>query len=100
MAPVEKRLTIADTGSTSSSGTGLRVPVRSWKRPRSVFSSAACSSTSLVYSRKMSYRRVRVECCSLNTVSGLNRCGEPSRRHWYSPPVQSRSCARAAASSG
>ena len=23
----------------------------------------------------------------MKTVSGLNRCGSPSRRHWYSPPI-------------
>ena len=50
---------------------------------------AAWSSTSAVYSLKISYRRLRVACCSLNTVSGLNRCGSPSRRHWYSPPISS-----------
>ena len=38
-------------------------------RPRSVISRAAWSSTSLVYSAKISWRRLRVACCSLNTVS-------------------------------
>ena len=59
-------------------------------RPRSVTSLADWSSTSAVYSLKISYRRVRVACCSLKTVSGLNRCGSPSRRHWYSPPTSRR----------
>ena len=31
----------------------------------------------------------RAACWSLNTVSGLNRCRSPSRRHWYSPPSSS-----------
>ena len=42
----------------------------------------------------------RVACCSRNTVSGLNRCTSPSRRHWYSPPTSSRRCARSAALAG
>ena len=58
--------------------------------PRSVISRRDWSSTRLVYSLKISYRRLRVACCSLKTASGLNRCGSPSRRHWYSPPVSSR----------
>ncbi len=87
-------------GSTSSSGTGGRVPVRSWNMPRSVIRSFDCASTMDVYSRKMSYRRVRVACCSRKIVSGLNRCGDPSRRHWYSPPVCRRSCESTAPSVG
>ncbi|CPB28295.1 Uncharacterised protein [Mycobacterium tuberculosis] len=42
-----------------------------------------------MYSLKILYWPVRVECCSLNTVSGLNRWYSPSRRHWYSPPTSS-----------
>ena len=38
MAPVENRLTISLTGSTSSIGTGGRSPSLSWNRPRSVAS--------------------------------------------------------------
>ena len=44
------------------------------------------SSTSFEYSLKIEYCPLRVECCSLKTVSGLNRWNSPSRRHWYSPP--------------
>ena len=46
-----------------------------------------------VYCWKTSNCRVRVECCSRNTVSGSNRWSSPSRRHWYSPPTASRRCA-------
>ena len=88
------RRTMAATGSTSSTGTGGRAAAMSTPRirssPRRVISRVAESSTSRVYSLNISYRRVRVACCSLNTVSGLNRCCSPSRRHWYSPPVSSR----------
>ena len=89
-----KRRTIDATGSTSSMGTfaadsASSIPLMR-SRPRSVFSFADWSSTREVYSLKISYRRVRVACCSLNTVSGLNRCGSPSRRHWYSPPISRR----------
>ena len=69
-------------------------------RPRRVISRAAWSSTSVVYSAKISCRRLRVACCSLKTVSGLNRCGSPSRRHWYSPPTSSRRCAGLASRGG
>ncbi len=54
MAPVENRLTIDSTGSTSSTGTGSRSPSLKAKRPRRVMSRAACSSTLRVYSRKTS----------------------------------------------
>ena len=100
MAPVLNRLTMDSIGSTSSSGTGGRTPFRNRNRPRSVMSSSDWSSTALEYSRKMSYRRSRVACCSRKTVSGLKRCGGPSRRHWYSPPVCSRSCESTAPSCG
>ncbi len=57
MAPVLKRFTMADTGSTSSRGTGCR-PIssagRSRKRPRNVPSRADWSSTAWVYCLKMS----------------------------------------------
>ena len=94
MAPVLKRLTISEAGSTSSSGTGGRSPVRSSNRPRSDPASAANLSAVEVYSLKIWYCRDRVECCSRNTVSGLNRCSSPSRRHWYSPPTSRRRCTR------
>src|SRR5215470_19833347 len=93
MAPVENRRTIASTGSTSSSGTGGRTPVRSSNSPRRVAASRDSWSTSVVYRLKTSYCPDRVECCRRKTVSGLNRCGGPSRRHWYSPPTSSRRCA-------
>ena len=54
MAPVENRLTISLTGSTSSIGTGPRSPFLSSKRPRRVASCRDWSSTRLVYSLKMS----------------------------------------------
>jgi hypothetical protein len=53
-----------------------------------------------VYCLKTSYCCVRVECCSWNTVCGLNRCTSPSRRHWYSPPISSLRWARSVAFSG
>src|SRR6516225_169984 len=53
MAPVENRLTIEETGSTSSIGTGGRVG-RKRKRPRSVASRRDWSSTARVYSLKIS----------------------------------------------
>jgi hypothetical protein len=48
MAPVLNRFTIDATGSTSSSGTGLRTPRLRPNRPRSVMRFSACSSMSLV----------------------------------------------------
>jgi hypothetical protein len=96
MAPVANRRTIDSTGSTSPIGTGGRAALvpsstpRIRSSPRNVISAAAWSSTSRVYSAKISYRRLRVACWSLNTVSGLNRCGSPSRRQAYSPPDGSR----------
>ena len=97
MAPVANRRTMLATGSTSSTRTGpgacssvASSTPRMRSSPRSVISRRDWSSTRLVYSLKISYRRLRVACCSLKTASGLNRCGSPSRRHWYSPPVSSR----------
>ena len=84
---------IDSIGSTSSIGNDGRSELNS-NSPRSVISLRDWSSTDAVYCLKMSYRFARVECCSLYTVSGLNRCGSPSRRHWYSPPSSSRRCAR------
>ncbi len=52
IAPVEKRLTISETGSTSSIGIGL--PPRSLNRPRRVISRSAWESTRFVYSLKIS----------------------------------------------
>src|SRR5271155_5290600 len=82
MAPVANLRTMLAAGSTSFSGTGRGSPVsastpRIRSRPRSVISRRDWSSTSEVYSLKISYRRLRVACCSLKTVSGLNRCGSP-----------------------
>ena len=94
------RLTISSTGSTSSMSTGGRVPPLNRKSPRRVMSLCACSSTARVYSLKISYRPCRVECWSLNTVVGLNRCSSPSRRHWYSPPISSARCAARISSDG
>ena len=97
MAPVANRRTMLAADSTSSTRTGgvscspaASSTPRMRSSPRSVISRRDWSSTRLVYSLKISYRRLRVACCSLKTASGLNRCGSPSRRHWYSPPVSSR----------
>ena len=81
IAPVENRLTISLTGSTSSIGTGGRTPSLNFSSPRSEAIRSLWSSISPVYSLKMEYCPVRVECWSLNTVSGLNRWYSPSRRH-------------------
>ncbi|CAM5477823.1 hypothetical protein SCALM49S_08778 [Streptomyces californicus] len=94
MAPVENRLTISETGSTSSSGIGCRSDLKP-NRPRSVISRSDCSLTRSVYFLKISYLPERVECWRRKTVSGSNRCGSPSRRHWYSPPISSARCAGA-----
>ncbi len=48
------RLTISETGSTSSIGTAGRTPSLNSNRPRSVSSRSDCSSTARVYSLKMS----------------------------------------------
>ena len=53
MAPVEKRLTISLTGSTSSMGIEGR-SFLSWKSPRRVIRRSDCSSTRFVYCLKMS----------------------------------------------
>ena len=53
MAPVEKRLTISDAGSTSSMGTRGCMG-RNSNRPRSVPSSRVWSSICFAYSRKRS----------------------------------------------
>ena len=87
-------------GSTSSSGTGSRSPYRSSNSPRRLPASAASASTVAVYLRKTSYCPLRVACWSRNTVSGLNRCTSPSRRHWYSPPTSSRRWVRSAGLAG
>ena len=54
IAPVEKRLTIASTGSTSSIGIGGRTPSLNVNKPRSVASWFACTSTIAVYCLKIS----------------------------------------------
>lgn len=76
MVLVEKCLMIVDIGLILFSGMGLWVLVCSWKRLCSVFSFVVCLFMSLVYLWKMLYWWVWVECCSLNIVFGLNRCGE------------------------
>ncbi len=53
MAPVEKRLTMAETGSTSSMGIGVR-SARNLNRPRNVANRVDWESTARVYSLKMS----------------------------------------------
>ena len=80
MAPVAKRRTMLATDSVSSTRTGgVSCPSvasstpRMRSSPRSVISRRDWSSTRLVYSLKISYRRLRVACCSLKTASGLNR---------------------------
>jgi hypothetical protein len=50
MAPVAKRLTISDAGSTSSIGTGGRTPSLNVNSPRRVASRLDWSSTRRVYS--------------------------------------------------
>ncbi|TPW12286.1 MAG: hypothetical protein FD127_2722 [Acidimicrobiaceae bacterium] len=54
IAPVENRLTISLTGSTSWMSTGLRSASRKSNKPRNVASRFDWSSTSPVYSLKMS----------------------------------------------
>ena len=54
IAPVLNRLTISETGSTSSIGTGGRTPSLNPNRPRSVMSRSDWSSTRDVYCLKMS----------------------------------------------
>src|SRR5580692_5094232 len=94
MAPVEKRLTMSATDSTSSIGMGPPAAGRRRMSPRSVPSFDDWSSTAAVYSLKMEYCLERVACWSLNTVRGLKRWNSPSRRHWYSPPTSSSRWAR------
>ena len=93
MAPVEKRLKIASAGSTSSIGIGAAAGFSS-SRPRSVARCRLWSLTSPAYSRYTATWLLRLACCSLKTVSGLNRWYSPSRRHWYSPPESSSSSSR------
>ena len=59
---MENRFTISETGSTSSSGIGVRTPLRNVKRPRRVASCFACSLIRSVYCLKTSYRPSRVAC--------------------------------------
>ena len=94
IAPVEKRVRMEETGSTSSRGIGPPAGGFSRSSPRSVPSFSAWSSTAALYSLKILYCLERVACCSLNTVLGLKRWNSPSRRHWYSPPTSSSRCAR------
>ena len=92
IAPVEKRLTIDSTGSTSSSGIGAPADLKS--KSRAAWPAGAPGRRpGSRYSLKIRYWPPRVACCSLNTVSGLNRWYSPSRRHWYSPPQSRSGCA-------
>src|SRR5262249_2424590 len=86
IAPVANRRTIASTGSTSSTGTAGLTPVRSSNSPRRVAASRDSRSTSAVYRLKTWYCPDRVECCSRNTVSGLNRSGGALRAR-AAPPA-------------
>jgi hypothetical protein len=97
---VENRLTISLAGSTSSIGIAGRSPNLNSNRPRSDAACVARLSTFDVYFLNTSNCRDRVACWSRKTVSGLNRCSSPSRRHWYSPPTSSRRCARSASLAG
>jgi hypothetical protein len=54
MAPVAKRFTMSETGSTASISSGGSTPSRSCNRPRSVARWRDWSSTSFVYCLKMS----------------------------------------------
>ena len=81
IAPVEKRFTISEIGSTSSIDIAGRIPSLNWNRPRKVIKRLLCSSTRFVYRLNTSNRLLRVECCRVKTVSGSNKCGSPSRRH-------------------
>ena len=77
-----RRLPRSDAAIDSTSATGTGGPAGfSRNMPRSVARFLFWSSTSRVYSLNTAYWPVRVACCSLNTVSGLNRWYSPSRRH-------------------
>ena len=54
MAPVENRVTMLETGSTSSIGIGSRTPVRNLNSPRRVARRSDWASTFSVYSLNMS----------------------------------------------
>ena len=81
MAPVENRLTISEIGSTSSIEMAVLFEVLKVNRPRKVIKSLVRTSTFVVYFLNSSYRLLRVECWSKNTVSGSKRCGSPSLLH-------------------
>ena len=72
MAPVAKRFTISEAGSTSSSGTGGPFGLKS-NMPRSISRSRFCWSTIFANSSKLSKLDCRTACCSLLTVSGFKK---------------------------
>src|SRR6185437_10911325 len=76
MAPVAKRFTISEAGSTSSIGRGLAAVFR-FIKPRRVQRFLLCSLSSCEYSSNVAKLFCRTACCSLLTVSGLYK--------WYSP---------------
>ena len=100
IAPVANRLTML--GDRLDLLDRDRRPVRAARRRRGCATVRAVSSAAPTARRRgwctaeHVVRRLRVACCSRNTVSGLNRWGSPSRRHWYSPPVSSRGAVPAA----
>ncbi len=80
IAPVEKRLTISEAGSTSSSGIAAAVGVRKRSRPRIVERRAASSLTAArVLLVRLRSRRRRTACCSSAIVSGFHWWCSPSR---------------------
>ena len=91
MAPVEKRRTIDDTGSTSSSGTGDR-PVSSEARRRNSPRKRPQPRRLVVDGPGVLLEDVVARASGSSAAacapwSGLKRWNSPSRRHWYSPPT-------------
>ncbi len=89
IAPVAKRFTISDAGSTSSSGTGGPAGLKS-NMPRSICRSRFCWFDDL--RELLETSRIfdcRTACCSLLTVVGFSRWRSPRTRYWYSPPTRS-----------
>ena len=70
MAPVLKRLTMLEAGSTSPSGIAFVSSNRNPSRPRSVCGSNS-SSTMAEYLRKHAKSPVRTAFCSVRMVIGL-----------------------------
>src|SRR5262249_60663251 len=101
MAPVAKRRTMAETGSTSSTGTGGRAAGPSTPRirssPRRVIRRVAESSTKRVYSLKISYRRGGGGGGGVYKGSRGDKGRSPARGPRDSPPRSHRSRGRPAA---